>query len=99
MSQTPLKRRKPIRQRSKKMAKLYREVRVPLVRKILEERPWCQRCGRRSQTVHELLTRRRGGSITDETNCVALCKTCHDWIHDHPAKATEEGWLISRWAA
>jgi len=43
--------------------------------------------------VHELLTRARGGSITDPDNCVALCRGHHNWVHDHPADATAVGLL------
>lgn len=94
---TGLQRRKPPRQRSPMMEKLYREVRGPLVEKILEERPLCQRClMARSAQVHEVVTRARGGSIIDEENCRALCSDCHGWIHDHPRLATEEGWLKRR---
>ena len=103
MKRTPLKRvrtlprRTPLRLRSRKMQRLYREERVPLVKRLLEERPICQRCRRaRSVTVHELVTRARGGSITDEENCVALCRDCHGWIHENPARATDEGWLRRR---
>ena len=104
-----------LKPRSKKRAQLMREVRGPLVREILEERPWCERgvaaridefvTGEywsketqinRSTQVHEKLTRARGGDITDKANCVALCRACHGWIHDHPAVATEEGWLEHR---
>ena len=94
-------RTRPIRSRSKKRAKLMREVRGPLVAEILAEFPWCIRHlamsvlgpRARSTQVHELLSRGRGGSITDRTNCVALCGDCHDWIHLHPAKAEADGWL------
>jgi len=103
----------PLQPRSKKRAQLMREVRGPLVRRILEERPWCERGLRitafnrshlaghinRSTQVHEKLTRARGGDITDEDNCVALCRDCHGWIHDHPAAATDEGWLEHREAS
>lgn len=94
-----------IKPRSKKRAQLMREIRGPLVREILEERPWCERglsvmtdLGevKRSTQVHEKLTRARGGDITDKANCVAVCRACHMWIHDHPAAATEEGWLEHR---
>jgi hypothetical protein len=106
------RRSKPINPVSKKRMAIM-EVRGPLREKILAERPWCQRCTtlimnayrdtragpvQRSGDVHELLTRGRGGSITDEANCVALCRGCHDWIHLHPAQAEVDGWLISRWA-
>ena len=85
-----------IRKRSKKTAKLYRTERVPLVKRLLSEIFNCERCGQRSQVVHERLTRARGGSITDPSNCVVLCNPCHDWIHAHPRQATQEGWLTRR---
>jgi len=85
-----------IRKRSKKTAKLYRDQRVPLVKRLLSEIFDCERCGQRSQVVHERLTRARGGSITDPSNCVVLCNPCHDWIHAHPRQATQEGWLTRR---
>ena len=88
--------RTPIRQRSKKRAKLYREERVPLVEKFMAEHPLCQRClSARSTDPHEPLTRARGGSITDENNLVALCAACHLHIHLHPKESEEQGWLKS----
>ena len=102
---------KRIRQRSKRMQKLYRE-RRPFVAKFLEEHPWCQRCKsiwysqlsspphnrkeqHQSTVVHEIQTRARGGDILDPENCRALCHECHMQIHARPAQATEEGWLVS----
>lgn len=97
-----------LKSRSKKRAKLMREVRGPLVAEILAERPWCERCVvmaigayrdtsagpvQRSTQVHEIITRARGGDITDKGNCVALCGTCHSAIHAHPEVATKAGWL------
>lgn len=95
--------RSPLKPRSEKTAKLYREKRVPFVQKILSERPWCEACsitpvghrGRRPSTdVHEILTRGRSGGVhgsawLDEENVLALCRTCHTWITDHPKEAKE----------
>lgn len=95
---TPLV-RKPLRARSKKTEALYR-IRRSLVAALLAERPVCERCGSaRSTDVHEPQMRSRGADITDPTQCVCLCRACHRWIHDHPAAATAEGWLIPSWAA
>ena len=91
--------RTPIKPRSKKMDLIYVE-RRKLVDKLLEDRPWCERCVglcggwysiNRSTQIHELLPRGRGGSITDESNCVVLCFNCHRWIHEHPALARKTG--------
>ncbi len=97
--------RKPIRQRSAKMAKLYVE-RRKFVAEFLAKHPWCQRCEslwvnpetdtvNRPTEVHEVISRARGGDILDEDNCRALCHKCHFWITTHPAQATAEGWLKS----
>ena len=52
-------------------------------------------CGGRSVDIHEPLTRARGGSILDPANTVAVCRACHDWIHDNPESATRLGLLAS----
>jgi 5-methylcytosine-specific restriction endonuclease McrA len=86
-----------MRARSKKMAAKYTE-RRKLVATMLEEFPMCQRCNaQRSTEVHELLSRARGGSILDPSNCVALCHQCHHWITTNPAEATADGWLKHSW--
>jgi 5-methylcytosine-specific restriction endonuclease McrA len=80
------------------MEKIYRTRRRNLVSKLLAERPVCQRClNDRSQDVHELKSRARGGSIVDEENLVAVCRNCHSWITQHPKEATEQGWLKNSW--
>ena len=52
-------------------------------------------CTTRAVDIHEPLTRARGGSILDPANTVAICRSCHDWIHVNPAAATELGLLQS----
>jgi hypothetical protein len=47
--------------------------------------------------VHELLPRSAGGSITERANCIAVCRTCHRWIHEHPAASRRLGLLKSRY--
>ena len=54
------------------------------------------RCGGLAIELHEPLTRARGGSILDPANTVAVCRSCHDWIHVNPAAATDLGLLRSR---
>ena len=50
-------------------------------------------CQRWSSDIHEPLTRARGGSILDASNTIAVCRNCHDWIHTHPERATNLGFL------
>lgn len=44
---------------------------------------------------------RRTRSVNDEHQhcaCVGilLCATCHSWVHQHPAEARANGWIVSR---
>jgi 5-methylcytosine-specific restriction endonuclease McrA len=69
-----------------------------LVSQLLKQHPQCQRCATKKSTeVHEVLSRARGGSILDPSNCVALCHECHSWITTHPKEAQEQGWLKNSW--
>ena len=79
---------------SKKRAVLLRER-----RKVTDAmNPVCVRCGKRADDAHEILSRARGGSITDPANLVALCRPCHTFITDNPRAAHAEG-LSKRLAA
>ncbi len=87
-----------MKQRSAKRQRLYAEARIPLVRKVLDDQPVCVRCFRaRSTDVHELKSRARGGSITEEANVVALCRGCHDFITQNPQWAEANGWSQNSW--
>lgn len=80
------------------------------VHNVLNDRPRCEagalvrihdrghRCFGYSTDVHEVLTRARGGDILDPENVRAICRRCHDWIHEHPAAALELGLLAIRTA-
>lgn len=46
--------------------------------------------------THEVNPRSAGGSITDPGNCVAICNSCHDQIHQSPNKARQLGLLAPR---
>ena len=104
----PLK-RTPLAKRSKKMSKKYEE-RVPLVKRLLKERPWCEACPVFAQhdnlatyvrnpsvDIHELKRRSQGGSILDEANLLAVCRKCHRRIGDNPKLAFDLGLSIPGW--
>jgi hypothetical protein len=58
----------------------------------------CQRCSEAPAVdLHEPRTRARGGDASDPAECIPLCRSCHDWIHEHPAEATREGFLTPSW--
>ena len=87
-----------LKKRSKKMAKIYAQERVPLVKRLLSERTLCERCEqKRSQDVHEIKSRARGGSILDESNLACLCRPSHNWVTGNPEQAHKEGWLKWSW--
>lgn len=99
----------PMRHRSKKKEAEYRS-RRPLVARLLEERPWCEACPtfatyddkpiyvrNRSQDIHEIVRRSQGGSILDESNLLAVCRSCHNRIGAHPALAFELGLAKHGW--
>ena len=75
----PLQSKKKLAPRSKKAKKLYKEKRVPLVQRLLAERPWCEAClvfaehdglvgvrVRKSQDLHEIRSRGRTGGINSD---------------------------------
>ena len=102
----PPTRRTPLRQVSPKRAKQQR-LRRTMVAEELARRELCEagarithaghdaRCQGLAIELHEPLTRARGGSILDPANTVAICRSCHDWIHVNPAAATDLGLLRS----
>lgn len=98
----PLK-RTPLSKRSKKTEDKYK-LRIPLVKRLLSERPWCEACPvfaqhdnliaynrRPSVDIHELKRRSQGGSILEESNLMAVCRQCHRRIGEHPQLAFDLG--------
>lgn len=56
--------------------------------------PTCAMCKRGGVPLdgHELLSRGRGGSITDPANIVLLCRRDHTLVTENPAWAEANGW-------
>jgi hypothetical protein len=48
---------------------------------------------------HEILTRARGGSITDDHNILMVCRPCHTWVTNDPADAACQGFVLQAWRA
>lgn len=55
------------------------------------------RCNGRGEHVHHRKLRSRGGGNT-VGNLSHVCNDCHTWIHQHPADASERGWMVASWA-
>jgi len=89
---------KPISAKRKSQTKARRE----LIAAVMErDRNSCQAriegCSHHATDVHELKTRARGGSILEMSNCIALCRSCHSWITEHPAWASAHGFMLHSW--
>ena len=92
-SVTPLRRGGPIRAVSSK-----RQAENAERRRMARERfpdgpprcvvPWCPRM---ADSLHEILSRARGGSITDPENTVPACNPCNDELTLEPAWGYELG--------
>jgi 5-methylcytosine-specific restriction endonuclease McrA len=83
---------------SKKRARLLRERRKVTDAMKAEGPVLCQfesrtiaKCFRRADDAHEIVSRARGGSITDPANLVPLCREHHRWVTEHPLEAEREG--------
>lgn len=102
MKRTALKRKTPLK-RGKGLAKVGKH-RKPIQAQYLKQRDaflrkhyWCEaRCARQLASDVHHKQGRVGKLLLDETKWVAVCRRCHDWIHDNPKEATERGWLIPR---
>jgi 5-methylcytosine-specific restriction endonuclease McrA len=42
----------------------------------------CEGCGEEATTVHHLHQTAAGGAVLDPTNLMAVCKDCHDNMHE-----------------
>lgn len=64
----------------------------PFRRMVLEElRCRCVRCGKYSETVHEIVPKsRRPKTWMQPENRVVLCIECHVWAHSKGAKSSAE---------
>jgi hypothetical protein len=56
----------------------------------------CRECTGVGQDAHEKLPRSQGGSPFAPSNCLWVCRKCHDFIHAHPADSYRLGLLARR---
>lgn len=93
-----LRRLTELRRVSKQRQRENRERRA-VVAALFPERPRCAvpDCTRLADDVHEPLTRARGGSITDPTNMVPLCRPHHRQVQLGPPWAYELGLMVHSW--
>lgn len=103
----PLKRRRGINPRSKKMQVYYRDVRIPAVKAAVGDgyRP-CQIrsevCTGYVQSLHEVVPRGRAGGLKAAVRLgptIPSCNPCNGWASENPTEAHELGLLKHIWEA
>ncbi len=90
VKRTPLERRTPLR--SKRPKGIPQDVRLALAERCLAQ---CELpdCTNLAQHPHHRLRRAQGGHDT-LGNLLAVCFDCHRQIHDNPAWAYDQGYMI-----
>lgn len=90
---------KPIAPRSHKRSKqekLYSAKRaIFMVNNSMCEANIVGLCTQRATDVHHKAGR-SGDMLLDESEWMAVCRACHDWIETHPPEATELGFRKSK---
>jgi 5-methylcytosine-specific restriction endonuclease McrA len=56
----------------------------------------CERCNRAGVTDIHHLAGRTGPNPHRLANLAGFCRPCHNWVHQNPAEAREQGWMRSR---
>lgn len=92
-------RRTRLRRVSAKRVREQRERRAVLAREHTPPACWVPGCGRAAEDAHEVLTRARGGSITDPDNLRPLCRAHHDRVGSDQPWAEGLGLLRHSWDA
>tara|TARA_R100000541_G_C1890612_1_gene83492 strand:- start:368 stop:805 length:438 start_codon:yes stop_codon:yes gene_type:complete len=92
-----IKNTKPIRKVSSKMS-VQLTIYTKLRRTFLEKYPLCQavlnNCTMQSTDVHH--KKGRGPYLNDPTTWLSVCRTCHNWIEEHPIESIEMGYSINK---
>lgn len=83
--------RSPLRRVSPKRAKQLRA--YTAIRKSLINGVACKVCHKSPAVDIHHIAGRRGEMLNELINLLPVCRTCHDFIHRHPAKAREAGFL------
>ena len=51
-------------------------------------------CTKKTKDVHHTYSgKNRNKYFLDETTWIAICRNCHNWIHDNPKQARKIGYL------
>lgn len=94
MKRSPLKRKTPLNRVSSKRAEELKEYRK-LKREYIKKQSICEICEtNKAIDIHHRLPLGRGGKLCDTTIFVAVCRLCHNYIHNNPTYAEENDWIL-----
>jgi hypothetical protein len=94
----PTKRRKPVRQVSKRRATAMVEYRREVVLYLIAQRKINWRCPVFPHQVATEIHHKRGrvgNLLLDKRHWLAVSRDGHNWIHAHPTEARMRGWLCA----
>ena len=89
---TPLRRKTRLRSISPKKAAAYRLYGFR-AKRFKKEHPVCEICERRRTVDVHHCRGRHSPDLLDELTWLAVCRPCHNWIHNHANEARAKGWL------
>lgn len=79
----------PISKKQTESLKKYRKLRD----EYMANHPKCEVCGKDSQDLHHKLHVRTGRALTDVKWFMAVCRSCHNKIHENHSWAVKNGYL------
>jgi len=62
--------------------------------KFLDENKFCMICGKIATDLHH--KKSRGKHLCDVSTFMAVCRGCHDRIHNNHAESVRQGYIISK---
>lgn len=77
-----------VSEKRKKENALYLKIR----HSYLNRNPKCECCGAPATEIHHKKGR-ENDLLLDPLYFMAICRTCHSWIHTNPKEAREKKWL------
>ena len=86
--QQPQKRINPISDKLTYKLSAYR----PLRDAYMKDNPDCEICGKPSNDLHHKAG--RGKFLCDVTTFMAVCRKCHNFIHENPKKSRDSLYLL-----
>lgn len=86
---------KPVSKKLSQMKTVYNHLR----KDYLDEHPYCEaripECTYMATDIHHMQGR-EGKALNDVSHFKAVCRSCHNWIENNPAKAKELKLSVSR---